>query len=108
MRKTMLSSLAVIVLGASLFTYNIAEQGAEAKSQSKDYYQLYKKYKAKYEDKKSDHKKLEKKYKKLKKSYDDRGVEMESIYMDLVQCQRTLGGVNPWLEADEEKRLSGK
>lgn len=88
MKKAMLSSLAVIVFGASLFTYNIAEQGAEAKSQSKDYYQLYKKYK------------------KLKKDYDKRGVEMESIYMDLVQCQRTLGGVNPWLEADEEKNLA--
>ena len=90
MKKTILSSLAVIVLGASLFTYNIAEQRADAKfNPDKDYYAKYKEYKEKYKE-------LKKDYKELKKDYEDQGVEMESIYMDLVQCQRVISGNNPW------------
>lgn len=88
----MLSSLAVIVLGASLFTYNIANQGAEAKfNPTKDYYAKYKSYKKRYKE-------LKKDYKELKEDYRELGVQNESHYMDLVQCQRVINGDNPWEE----------
>jgi peptidoglycan hydrolase CwlO-like protein len=97
MRKTTLSSLAVIVLGASLFTYNIAEQIADAKYKPDvDYYAKYKKYKKKYKE-------LKKDYKELKKDYKDLGMENESHYLDLVQCQRVINGDNPWEEAINSK-----
>ena len=55
----------------------------------KDYYSKYKYYKEKYRE-------LDRDYKKLKKKYDKRGVELESYYMDMIQCQRAINGDNPW------------
>ena len=55
----------------------------------KDYYSKYKNYKERYKE-------IAKDYRKLEKKYDKRGIEIESYYMDLVQCQRVIHGDNPW------------
>lgn len=87
MKKTIASALLVAVMMLSV--------GATAYA-GKDYFKLYKSYKAKYE-------KTKKELKQVKKQRDDYGSQLEGTYMELVQCQRTLGGVNPWLEAANEK-----
>lgn len=61
-----------------------------------NYYQKYLQYKAKYE-------KVLKENKKLKKEISNMGNDYESCYMELVQCQRTINGENPWLDAINSK-----
>lgn len=83
------------IAAATLVAIMMLSVGATAYA-GQDYYKKYKNLKAKYS-------KLEKKYKQAKKQRDDYGSQLEGTYMELVQCQRTLGGVNPWLEAANEK-----
>ena len=80
---TTLLVIAVILLFGYVMTTNASY------NPDKDYYSKYKNYKERYKE-------IAKDYRKLEKKYDKRGIEIESYYMDLVQCQRVIHGDNPW------------
>lgn len=79
-----------IILVAGFISFSIPTVSAAGKN----YFQLYKLYKHRYENAK-------KELKKVKKQRDKYGSQNEGTYLELVQCQRQLLGVNPWL--DEQK-----
>ena len=72
----------VIVAVAFLLLATTAQAGD-------NYYRKYKKYKSKYEQVKKENKKLKNERNKL-------GNQLESVYLDYVQCQRA--GENPYEE----------
>lgn len=89
-KEQRIAFIATLLTIAILLLFGFFVTNAEAKyNPAKDYYTKYKNYKEKYKE-------LAKDYRKLEKKYDKRGVELESYYMDLIQCQRVIHGDNPW------------